>query len=384
MRRAELAGGRPGAAVVLVLAAGVLLGAAEDSPTKRSMHQLYESLAALLPWSLDAEAFGDPARTQEIQGHLRRVAAEATAVRAHAAGRDQGTRYLGRGLELEARQARELFALGAVSAARIGVLQMTEYCVACHTRLPVPSDSPVARGFLEDDVLQSLDSSGRAQLQIAMRRFEDGLDTLESALAEPDLSGPDLLATVTSYLAISIRVKNDFERPLPILRRLSEDPRLWSHLQLDVERWTQALGELQELGASSSRLEDAASVLAAGRELLRLPSDRQALVHYITATAILERFLDSGSGTNADRARAYYLLGVTESRIESGYWMALPRFYLETAIRLEPAGPVARSAYAIIEETTMCEYSTDCSAAPGELPEDVQAYLDELRGLTIL
>jgi len=64
------------------------------------------------------------------------------------------------------------------------VHDVVDVCSACHTRLPSPSDSPVAKDFLAGTETGLLPALERARLQIATRRFGDALATLEEQLGQ--------------------------------------------------------------------------------------------------------------------------------------------------------------------------------------------------------
>ena len=68
------------------------------------------------------------------------------------------------------------------------------------------------------------------------------------------------------------------------------------------------------------------------------------LVHFVAASGLLHRFLETrDAGVEAD-AEAYYLLGIAESHIVSSMWTDQTSFFLETAIRLRPHSPLAGQA----------------------------------------
>jgi hypothetical protein len=359
----------------------------EPSSVKSSMRSIFASLQLLLPASLDSEEFRDPSRAPAIRSALAEISKSATAVAEHVKSSDQGVGYLGRSLGAEARATASLFERGAFESAQFSILQMTEYCVECHSRASIRDDSPLSKGFVSKERFAALGSEQRARVQLATRDFEGGLDTLERLFASREVQPQQLRGALTSYLVISIRVKRDYERPAATLRTFAERPDLPAYLRLDALRWVDALGSLSKRFRSSSapRIEDAVEVLSEAREVTRFPSDRQALVHYIVASALLQRTLEIPA-TDARRARAYYLLGLCELRIGRSYWLGLPEFLLETAIRLDPGGDAAQQAYALIEEETLYTYSLGVSregVVEGrkvpELPLDVEQRLADLR-----
>jgi hypothetical protein len=386
MQRRVLASGA--VALGFVWLAGLSLAAdPEPSSVAAAMQRIFASLQLLLPASLDSAEFRDPARATEIRSALAEISTSAFAVAEHASSGDQGVGYLGRSLGAEARATASLFERGAFESAQFSILQMTEYCVECHSRSPAGSDSLLSKGFISKERFAALGPEDRARVQLATRDFDAGLDTLERLFASREVQPQQLRGALTSYLVISIRVKRNFERPAATLRGFAERPDLPAYLRLDVLRWVDALGSLSRRARSSPppRIEDAAEVLSEARDLMRFPSDRQALVHYIVATALLQRVLENPA-TDAKKARAYYLLGLAELRIGRSYWLGLSEFLLETAIRLDPGGDAARQAYALIEEETLYTYSLGVSDGGvvderkvPELPLEVEQRLADLR-----
>jgi hypothetical protein len=149
-------------------------------------------------------------------------------------------------------------------------------------------------------------------------------------------------------------------------------------LRGDVQSWIDALGKLQ-------RYRDRAPTLAAARELIQggrgqrpAPSDRRALVHYVTASSVLHRFIDAHPAPSAQTAEAYWLLGFTECFIGRTYWVSQADFFLETAIRMAPDQPFAAEAYALLEDQTILAFF---ESGMSQLPPDVVRRLAELKAL---
>jgi hypothetical protein len=99
------------------------------------------------------------------------------------------------------------------------------------------------------------------------------------------------------------------------------------------------------------------------------------------ASGLLHRWVTRLGAPTAASADAYYLLGVTELRIGSTYWLTEPESYLEAAIRAAPGAPVARNAYIVLEEATWLGYTG--GGSPDELPPEVAQWLDRLRRLAL-
>jgi hypothetical protein len=175
-----------------------------------------------------------------------------------------------------------------------------------------------------------------------------------------------------------VRVVEDPARPLPVLRRLANREDLWAALHADVEAWIRFLPELTRRDAGGDPVGAAEKLIGEGRSLILFPSDRRALVHYVVASKLLHNHVATQRKPGPELARAYYLLGVAESRIGPSFWISQAEFYLETAIRMAPETQSAREAYALLEEETLAGYT---GSGGLQLPDDVDARLRELRSL---
>ena len=154
-----------------------------------------------------------------------------------------------------------------------------------------------------------------------------------------------------------------------------------AYLQDLAKFWVDALGRLGRKREEGQELRDARAVLDEARQLRRFPADRAGLVHDLVASGMLHRWVTRIGAPTPASAEAYYLLGVTELRIGSSYWLTEPESYLEAAIRAAPGQPAARNAYIVLEESTWLGYTG--TGAPGELPPEVERWLADLRRLAL-
>jgi len=368
-----------GAALVAGLAAPAAAAAGDTEDTVAVMRRIYSQVEVLLPLSVRDAAFSDPAQASRVREALQQLARQADAVRAHAEG-DRRMAFLGDALARETRETLHRFESGRVEAAQFFVQRLADYCVACHASLPDPDDPPLASDFVDATALAGLPPERRATLQIATRRFDDALATLEAHLGSPEVHPATLLEPLTTYLTVALRVKNDPARALPVLDRLAERPDLWTYLRGDLERWRVELRSWKARGLPEPTLESARGMLEEARKLIRFPTDRAALVHYLLASAQLHRFLERHAGEESEEvAEAYYLLGLVESRVGgTGWWVSESDFHLETAIRMAPHSDVAARAFALLEEETLLGWS---GSGGVHMPPDVRALLEELRVL---
>jgi hypothetical protein len=140
----------------------------------------------------------------------------------------------------------------------------------------------------------------------------------------------------------------------------------------------EALKEHQSITAPDDTLPYARALIREGQQRNRFPADRLGLVHFVVASSLLHRYVDTSPFTGPPLAEAYYLLGVTEAHISRSLWISETEFFLETAIHLAPRSGQARKAYTFLEEYILAGYTGSSGL---HLPADIRAHLAELRRL---
>ncbi|MGH2901049.1 MAG: hypothetical protein ACRDMZ_20405, partial [Solirubrobacteraceae bacterium] len=335
-------------------------------------------LRQILPMAVDERAFADPKNRAAVHDALLALSHDATALDDHTGGFDPGARYLARSLGRELRQSLQRFDQGNYEAARYSLLETTNTCMTCHSRLPSAKDSQVSKGFLDNAELAALPILDRAQLQVATRRFDEALGSFESALADPSLEPIVLFRPLLDYLTVCVRVKGDVKRPIPVLEKFAARADVWTQLRLDVQRWVRDLERLTQRELDSDSIAEAKTLVERARGEAAYPSDRGGLVEYLAASRILTRLVAVHREASPDIAEAYYLLGAVEARIGPDFWTSPADFYLEVAVRMAPGSEAGRRAYALLEEETLLGFT----GSGGEhLPDEDRARLKALKAL---
>ena len=365
--------------VVLWVIAPHAARTSENEPDIRArMDEIFESIRFLLPVSVNDEQFRNPRNKPRIRAALQSLATNSTALGEHVSDADAGMGFLSQALARHADDTLELYDESRFEDAAFFLQQVTEYCIACHTKLPSSVDAPIASHFLEKKDLSSLPLDERATLQVATRQFDDALESFEALFASELVHPAVLIGPLTDYLTVSIRVKGDYSRPIATLEQFAQRRDLWRHLRSDIESWIASLRRLEALDDLQITLETARRLIDEAKELISFPADRRALINYIAASSILNRYVESHPRSDVDLSEAYYWLGLTESRFEHDYWFSQADVYLETAIRLAPHSEFAERAYDLLEEKIILDYTGSSGVY---LPEEIEAWLEELRRL---
>lgn len=354
---------------------------APQSRIQTTMHEFFQALTSVFPWSLDAQQFQALEHRQRIQAALRALAQHAGQLETHGQDVPQSFGFLRRSLARSAQDAAERYAQGQYPQARFLLQGLTETCFACHSRLPNLQYFALGKRFLEETNVEGLPLPKRFKLEVATRQFDTALNTCEALLRSPGITAADmwLMGVFEDYLKIIIRVRNDFPRAMTVLAQFLERPDVPAVLRDQLLNWVNALKELQSHGSIDDALSRARTLIETGQLRNRFPADNQGFVHFVVASSLLHRFLNTPQPTNTSAlAEAYYLLGIAETYISRTSWLSEAPFFLETAIRLDPTSSVATKAYDVLNMYIITEYT---GSQGTRVPPDIQEHLEDLRRL---
>jgi tetratricopeptide (TPR) repeat protein len=357
-------------------------GAAEPATEpKATMHRVFDAIASLLPASLDEERFSDPARRERILHWLDVLARSTHQLEEHASSQDMGFRYLSRSLSSDVEEIRARYQLGHYDEARFFLFESTKNCVACHSRLPSARDFPLGQRLLDRIDFDSLSAHEKAQILVATRQFDAALDTWEKLFADPETPPAqlDIGGYLLDYLTIAIRVESDLPRARRALEKLAARADVPRYLERHLASWIEELGKLEQSPPTGgSKLDQARTLVERAHRLSDFPAGRERLVYDLLASSLLLQYIDETKKPPSSLAEAFYLLGLVEARSVDAYWVPQTEFHLEAAIRLDPKGPFADDAYALLEEYTVLGYGGSSGI---HLPADVWTKLGELRAM---
>jgi hypothetical protein len=344
------------------------------------MHAFFQALTSVFPWSLDAQQFQAPEQRPRIQAALQTLAQHAAQLDTHGQDVPQSFGFLRRSLARSAHDAAERYAQGEYPQARFLLQGLTEYCFACHSRLPNLQPFDLGKRFLAETNVASLSVPQRLKLEVATRQFDTAVNTCEALLRAPDILAADmwLMGIFEDYLKLIIRVRNDFPRAITVLTQFLARPDVPAVLRDPLRSWVNALTELQSHGPVDDALARARILIDTGQRRNRFPADQQGFVHFVVASSLLQRWLTTQPTDTRALAEAYYWLGIAEISISRTSRLSEAPFFLETAIRLAPTSSIAGKAYDVLTMYILTEYTGSLGT---RVPSDVQEYLDELRRL---
>ena len=353
-----------------VAVATFLMLGASDAPPRRPMEDLSGGLTAAFRAGLhdDRDSFGKA---------LQRLSDGSGELLAHGEGFGKTTERIRTAIARDVATAVEEFDAGRFDAAERRVHQLLDHCFACHTRLPAGESA------LGDRISRGVDTAGmtlrdRVFFLVATRQFDRALAATEAALRSPGDTGKPTAWLFEAYLKLALRVGGAHARARTTLTAYLEHVESPPYLRARISSWIEALDALDKRGELVANPTAARALIDEGRRRNAFPADKRGLVHFVTASGLLLRFVEDHEGAAAETAEAYYLLGITESYISSTLWTEQTEFFVDTAIRLQPHSALAAEAYGFLNEYVVARYS---SASETHVPDQVQQLLDELEAL---
>lgn len=343
-----------------------------------AMQSIFKSMQTLLELSTDSAQLAAPGNQQAILDAASELEDQASLISAHVP-RDEIS-FLAASLDRYAHWIRKSYEWRLYDDTQQFIQASVDVCIACHTRVTSRGDSPLAQDFMDSAEVAKLPARQRVRLQTATRRFDDALKGYVVLLGQA-VNDADFDELARDYLVLALRVKVDSSRARDVLTGLLNKPALTGVPREHVTAWLSSLQQLSKLSLPEADLPTAALLIAQAEGGAKR-SAMGELVNYIVASRLLYDYLggigdksgDNQQGSIEDGARAYYLLGLTQYRIDPETWLPQSELFLEKSIRTAPASAHARNAFELLLEQMQRTYPP----AKGGMPQDVRDHLEML------
>ncbi|MGE0388112.1 MAG: hypothetical protein AB7Q97_25585 [Gammaproteobacteria bacterium] len=329
--------------------------AAEDASakTRAVMRDVFDAIAYLLPLSLRGNQGATPDEAL-VNAKLDVLTASAKALADHAGDKDREFGLLARSFEHGTQDIRRAFDTRYPAFASYALMDLTQHCAACHSRLPDQHENVFGQRLMARMNVDGLAREELAQLYVATRQFDHALEVYEKVLLDrgEDPIDLDLAGVLVEYMRVSIGVRQDFARPRQFLKQFLGRPDLPFYLRQRLQAWDKRMAALGPDLAATPSLALGRRIFASATAETPAPEGRERVIDDVVAASVLRRYLqDQPRAPATERAEAYYLLGVIVLRT-TGSRPLVPEMELlfEAAIRTAPNGQFARTAYALLEE----------------------------------
>lgn len=340
--------------LVGVLCAGMMQTATSAEKTADIMHNVYDAIAYLLPLSVRSRDQGSQWDKELIEQKLQALTKASGTLVKHAAKEDAEFGYLARSFDRLVQDINTSFHEQWPDYAYYSLMELTDHCVACHSRLPSQSQDLFGQRLMARMKVDSLEPESRTLMYIATRQFDAALDLFESEMNKPEMDPieADYRGLMVRYLRLGISTGDNVERIDKFIDGYRNRKDVPYFLDSRLKHWRDALTALAPALRGEPDLAKARELFDRATTLSLAPGNRLRAAEDFAAARILRTYLQAHpQAPAAERAEIYYKLGIIALRTSEPE-PAVPEMelLLAASINADPKSPFARDAYSLLEE----------------------------------
>ncbi len=350
-----------------------------------SMQNLKLTLERILPKAVDSKVFNDPKNNPELRQELGLLNDLAGRI-SHNPVRikmDPSFTFLSQGFREEIARANEAFAINRVEYARYKILNVTSYCIECHTR--TSAGPTFAKQDLDGDLLK-LNPLEKGEYFLATRQFDAALTEFQKLL-DTDQDHYQFIQfdrALRYSLAIAVRFQNNPDKAEAVIQKMQRSRRLPYYLkqagaswQKDIQQWRADKRNLPSNPTAAQQLALAEKLVEKGRNQQKSDSERSGDISLLRGLSLLHQVL-GGSPSQTELGQALFLTGTAYEAVRDVVTWSLQESYFESCVRRLPHTKWAQSCYKSLEQTVSSGFT---GSSGTRVPYDVKVRLADLEKL---
>jgi hypothetical protein len=357
--------------------------AAQDKASfNGSMRDLQHSLEDLLPMVVDSSQYNDPANRRKIKDQVHELVQLSTKVQHNpsVAERDPSVTFLSQAFAEDLKKAEESLNMGKREYARYSLMNVTSYCIECHTRT---STGPSFQTQEFKQTLASLSPLERGEFLLATRQFDGALKELNTFIdlrLKEQKNFYELDKAVRDCLAITVRYLRDPKKSMAIAEKIKNAPTAPYYLRQSAVAWEKALHEWMKekkhkRTTPAALISQAEKLNQKGMQNQIGMMDRGGDIYFLRALSDLH--LAMSTPLKGDElGKALYLTGVAYEGVPDQTGSNMHENYYESCIDRAPHSEWSKKCFRRLEESVYAGYTGSSGVS---LPTDVRAHLDELQ-----
>ncbi len=347
------------------------------------MQGFKENLSQLLPIVIDSNQFNAPQNhdliDQEVDNLLK--ISKQVVHNPQVQGKDPSLRFISTAFSEDLKRAKESLDAGKREFARYTLLNVTAYCIECHTR---SSSGPSFNSPLLEKTLQSLKPMEKGEYLLSTRQYDLAYKEFEKTIKDSLSSNGnlfDLDRAVRYALSISVKFQNDPKKALEIAHLVAKSDKAPLYLRQSAQSWVKSIQLWKkEKSKKSTNVDEMLKhneiLVKEGRSLQAGLSERGGDIYFLRALSELLTVLSRNNLTKDELGDALYLTGESYEAVRDLSIWSLHENYYESCIREVPHTSWSEKCYGKLEESIHFGYTGSSGL---RLPADVQAKLDELK-----
>ncbi|MCS6837655.1 MAG: hypothetical protein NZ480_02315 [Bdellovibrionaceae bacterium] len=354
-----------------------------DLHLKVSMFHLKSELDELLPFILNPKEFHKTTQVQKLSeklANLRKISQQVSHEPAIQA-QDPVLKFLSQGFQDEINRSYEAFQMGHREYARISLLNVSAFCIECHTRT---QSGPSLHFGVAKEVWASMRPIDQLDYLVATRQFDEARKLAEKIVKEGLTSQTnvfDLDRAVRLGLLVTVRYDQNPDHALALVNALLSSKSLPFYLKASALSWKNHIHRWKLEGGSAVAPKDP---LALARSLANRMSsantqDRYFEIEMMRIQALLNPYITHTNLSRDQLGEALYLLGSSYEVTKDLATWSLHENYYEACIRQVPNSAWAKRCYEAYEKSIYAGYTGSRGTF---IPPEVESKLKELKKLT--
>jgi len=348
---------------------------------KTSMSHLRYELDQTLPYLLNPKEFHNPKNNDLLKERLQAMSQISSQVSHEPAIKDQDPilSFLSIGFKDDIARSVDAFNLGHREYARINLLNVSAYCIECHTRTNSGNSldmESVKSNWSKMRIIDQLD------YLVATRQFENARQLAKSITSKglsENVNVFDLDRAARLGLLVTVRFEQNPKHAIELVDGLLKSPRIPFYLRSAAESWK------KQLIAWQSNLRGSGDPLAQARSLVKEMQsangdERYFEINMLRVQALLNPMVSKTLNPEA-QGELLYLLGVSYDVTKDLAMWSLHENYFEACVRKLPKTNWANRCYEALEKSIYFGYTGSRGTF---IPEEVENKLKELKKMTTL
>ena len=339
-----------------------------------NMQDIKQHLVNLEPYIFDSTKFSAQEKRKYIAKEIHNMSAASKNVKHDPAihSKDPTVKFVAEQFSEELQDADENFNAGRVEFTRWQMMQVTRYCMECHTR--TREGSEIRSTVDNPPYIKTLSLLDQMEVMIAFRQFDpafslaiESLGKYKSTEKTTDKTNISVERMARMGLLVAVQFMQNREKAIQLVEVIDRNKELPSYMADSTRLWKKSI----EKWDPNQRLDS----LVALREVSKLEiSDIESM----RSVPALLRYMENTTSTD-ELAETLFLTGNSYDKLAKVSMLSLPEKYFELCITKAPQTTWAKKCYDRYEELTELGYSGSSGV---HVPKKVRDHLGELKRLT--
>jgi hypothetical protein len=360
------------------------VNAGAPTAIQANMQTMKQTMEDLLPLIVDRQAFEAPQNSPRIKADLKQLNEISRNVD-HAefkAKMDPSFGFLSEGFREEIQRSEESFNEGRLEFARYSMINLTSYCVECHTRT---ASGPAFQTPNLAQALTRLKPLDRGEYLLAIRQFDaamkEFMQVLENGHNEK-FNFYDYDRALRYSLSITVKYLRDPIKTEAVILQVLKSEHLPFFIRQASSQWLASVQLWKkEKPTQNLRINDriamAERLVQRGRQAQQGQTDRSGDIDLLRGLSELHQILWVDL-SKPQLGRVLLLTGQAYESVREMNLISLHENYFETCVRRVPHSSWSMSCYKSLEESLFMGYT---GSSGTHMPKDVQTRLAELEKL---